>query len=365
MQAQIQIPKPANWQDFEILCMKLWDRMWDCKEIKRNGRLGQEQHGVDIFVLKNGDSLYTGIQCKLKDDLTHRKLTKKEIDAEVEKALFYKNELKQLIFVTTAHKDAEIEDYVRKKNLEHISRGLFEIYLYSWEDIVDLSIQLEDIKRYDMSITFQEGSSQIVIQPQYVKKVTKYVLPSNKMYQDYLLAEQKSQEIVGKLHPLYLKDVASCKEHTGKSWCRIPVCIKNIGTIDIDIVKIRIDCNEKNVYAVSNHIPAKHEEFMSSWDSKIPEIVTCANYDYGLLYQPPNGLIVSHDKQSFEFYIKPKENVEQFDISFEIIAKNGYHSTSSLAVKVMPEYHRKYNFVVVNSMDEIKEDKVEIFPYDE
>ena len=129
MQAQIQIQKPANWQDFEILCMRLWDRMWDCKEIKKNGRLGQEQHGVDIFVLKNGDSLYTGIQCKLKDDLTHSKLTKKEIDAEVAKALFYKNELKQLIFATTANKDAERLKIMLEKRIWSIYHEDFLRYI--------------------------------------------------------------------------------------------------------------------------------------------------------------------------------------------------------------------------------------------
>ncbi len=40
-------PPPANWQDFEDLCLKLWrPRLIDAK---KNGRSGQPQAGVDIF----------------------------------------------------------------------------------------------------------------------------------------------------------------------------------------------------------------------------------------------------------------------------------------------------------------------------
>lgn len=365
MQAPTQIQKPANWQDFETLCKDLWSRIWDCKEIKKNGHLGQDQHGVDIFILKNGDSFYTGIQCKLKDEHTHRKLTPKEIDAEVERAYYYKNELKQLIFATTANKDAKIEDYIRKKNLEHISRGLFEIYLYSWEDITDMLGQLGWITQQHISITFQDGSTQFSIKPQYIKRITKYVLPDNKMYQDYLRAEQKSQEIVDKLPPSYLSEAKSHKQHTRKSWCLIPVCIKNTGISDIELIKIKIDCKEENVEAVNSHIPTELDGFMSAWGAPKPEVQTCYNYAYGILYEPHNGLIVSQDQQSFEFYVVPRLDIYLFDILFETFAKNGCHSTSSLTIIVMPEYHREYNFIVVNSMDEIKDDKIEIYPFDE
>ena len=52
MQAPTQIQKPANWQDFETLCMKLWGRIWDCADtIKKNGRAGQKQYGVDIYII--------------------------------------------------------------------------------------------------------------------------------------------------------------------------------------------------------------------------------------------------------------------------------------------------------------------------
>ena len=43
------IRPPENWQDFETLCKKLFGEMWGCPNtIKKNGRSGQTQCGVDI-----------------------------------------------------------------------------------------------------------------------------------------------------------------------------------------------------------------------------------------------------------------------------------------------------------------------------
>ena len=40
--------RPANWQDFESLCLLLWRAEWKSEDIKKNGRNGQAQKGVDI-----------------------------------------------------------------------------------------------------------------------------------------------------------------------------------------------------------------------------------------------------------------------------------------------------------------------------
>ena len=76
MIASTQIRKPENWQDFEKLCKKLWGEIWNCPDtIKRNGRLGQSQKGVDIYGIPKGESQYSGIQCKGKDDYIISTLT--------------------------------------------------------------------------------------------------------------------------------------------------------------------------------------------------------------------------------------------------------------------------------------------------
>ena len=56
----------------------------------------------------------------------------------MKKALDFKPKLKKLYFTTTANKDAVIEEYIREKNIEFKEKNLFEVHLYSWEDIVDL-----------------------------------------------------------------------------------------------------------------------------------------------------------------------------------------------------------------------------------
>ena len=64
MEAKKHLRKPENWEDFENLCKKLWGEIWDCKEIKKNGRKGQTQDGVDVYGIPKGEVSYYGIQCK-------------------------------------------------------------------------------------------------------------------------------------------------------------------------------------------------------------------------------------------------------------------------------------------------------------
>lgn len=132
MIAPTQIRKPENWQDFEKLCKKLWGEVWECSDtIQRNGRIGQPQHGVDIYGIPKGECEYYGIQCKGKDDYAQSILTTEEIDNEIKKALLFKPALKRLIFATTANKDVKTEEYIRIKNIENKRNGLFEVYLSS------------------------------------------------------------------------------------------------------------------------------------------------------------------------------------------------------------------------------------------
>lgn len=132
------IRKPENWQDFENLCKKLWGEIWECSEIKKNGRSGQNQQGVDVYGIPRFDTEYYGIQCKGKDDYTKASLLPKEIDEEIEKARNFSPPLKKLYFATTANKDTKIEEYLRIKNLENIKANLFEVHMFCWEDIADL-----------------------------------------------------------------------------------------------------------------------------------------------------------------------------------------------------------------------------------
>ena len=95
--------KPENWQDFESLCLLLWREEWKSEDIKKNGRNGQAQKGVDICGHRDGENEYSGIQCKCKP--VNKALTADEIDDEIDNAKAFKPALKRLVFATTADKD--------------------------------------------------------------------------------------------------------------------------------------------------------------------------------------------------------------------------------------------------------------------
>ena len=95
MIAPTQLKKPSNWQDFETLCKLLWGEVWRCEDsIKRHGRQGQNQHGVDVYAYIEKYKGYCGIQCKGKDDYTDAQLIEDEIDREIEKAKTFEPKLK-------------------------------------------------------------------------------------------------------------------------------------------------------------------------------------------------------------------------------------------------------------------------------
>ncbi|MCB0541166.1 MAG: hypothetical protein KDE33_26905 [Bacteroidetes bacterium] len=180
-----QLRKPENWQDFESLCKILWGEIWNCPEIKKNGRTGQTQHGVDVYGTPDGKKDYYGIQCKGKDDYTNSQLSESEINEEIAKAKNFKPKLKKFYFATTANKDAKIEEYIRLKDEEFRKNGDFEIHLFSWEDIVDL---IDENRRthdwyvanigfkikHSVEITFDNGESHLEFAPKLLKNHVKY-----------------------------------------------------------------------------------------------------------------------------------------------------------------------------------------------
>ena len=174
------IRKPENWQDFESLCKKLWGEIWECAEIKKNGRSGQNQYGVDIYGIPKFDTEYYGIQCKGKDEYSNSNLTQKEIDEEIQKAKCFAPPLKKLYFATTANKDTKVEEYIRVKNLENRNNNLFEIHLFCWEDIADLIEEnkhtydwyIKNINhktRFSIDVSF-EDKSHLIFNPILIKR---------------------------------------------------------------------------------------------------------------------------------------------------------------------------------------------------
>lgn len=240
------IQKPENWQDFESLCKKLWGEIFEIpNKIKKNGRSGQIQHGVDVYGIPKGETGYVGIQCKGKDDYAQKKLTQKEVDKEIEKAKLFKPALETLIFATSANKDSTIEEYIRLKDIEND----FEILLYCWEDIADLIEENRNTyawyvndkmhkTKFNFQVLFNEFEESITLQPTLAKKITKYEYIEKTTEQiireSKLLLEElgkTSYDPIPSISPLspFFKS-----ETINKSWVEFDLILENSGNTVIE-----------------------------------------------------------------------------------------------------------------------------------
>ncbi|MFN4311815.1 MAG: PIN domain-containing protein [Ferrovibrio sp.] len=133
---QLQLPPPKNWQDFEEICRALAVRQY-AANAKKNGRLGQQQKGTDIYFWSEDapENVY-GIQCKQKSQ--GGKLTRAEIDEEIAKADLFEPPLKHWIIATTSSKDVDIEEHVRVLSLARKQEDRFTVEIWHWEDITGL-----------------------------------------------------------------------------------------------------------------------------------------------------------------------------------------------------------------------------------
>ena len=103
-----QILKPSDEQMFERCNEILWRCILKDETAKLSGRRGQNQHGVDLTGVRDGDpDRIVGVQCKLKGE--GKQLTEVEIRKEVAKALKFRPLLSEYIIVTTAPDDANLE----------------------------------------------------------------------------------------------------------------------------------------------------------------------------------------------------------------------------------------------------------------
>jgi hypothetical protein len=64
-------------------------------------------------------------------------LTTSEISDEIAKALTFEPPLKTFVIATSANKDAHVETFIRKEDLNSRQAGRFEIVYYTREDLVD------------------------------------------------------------------------------------------------------------------------------------------------------------------------------------------------------------------------------------
>jgi len=127
-----EIPKPKNEADFERMCKLVYGAVFHDPRPKINGRKGQSQWGVDIYVNDSADGVRIGIQCK-KYCLT--KLTFKNVNDEVEKADKAKLPIKLLLIATTSESDSKLLLEVMNVSDDRQSKGLFAVEVEFWDEI--------------------------------------------------------------------------------------------------------------------------------------------------------------------------------------------------------------------------------------
>lgn len=127
----MDLPRPKNWQDFEDIVRDALIQRWRSPGLQKNGRPGQNQHGVDIYG-QDDIGRPVAIQCKrFKGPLRH-----KTVETEVANAEKFESHISALYIATTAENDAKLQQAVRILSDKRVASGMFAVGLLFWDDII-------------------------------------------------------------------------------------------------------------------------------------------------------------------------------------------------------------------------------------
>lgn len=359
MKASKTLARPEYWQDFENLCKKLWGEIWKYPEIKKNGRSGQDQAGVDIYGIPQNETEYYGIQCKGKDEYTHKQLTEKEIDTEIEKAKNFKPKLKKLYFATTAVKDARIEEYVRLKNLEHSTLNLFEVHLFCWEDIVDLINENKQTYDYylgsinfktesSVEVTFQNGETVLTVNPKFIQKTTSF---SKNIIPPSILDIPRFNAV----NAILISNV-STKTKINHSFFMFDLRIKNTGSLPIENYKLHfeLDGNVVELKDTNEHTTGFVIPFVRHYT---PNTRLNEESLSGTVY-PKSPILVGDDSiVSEDIYIKAHHEETTIKIRWRLLSKH-YKTEGELLIHIIPNIELERKTIYVKDASQIQDDKI-------
>jgi len=120
---------------------------WNDPYAQRNGRTGQEQHGVDIFGRQDQGETWDGIQVKGKHGFFGQAISEQELRAEAQKAQMFVPRLKNFIMVTSARRDQVIQQIARRITEENLPLRLFSVSVLGWDDIEERLAEFPDVIR--------------------------------------------------------------------------------------------------------------------------------------------------------------------------------------------------------------------------
>lgn len=355
--------KPEHWQDFEDLCKKLWGEIWECPSIKKNGRVGQSQHGVDVYGVPKSEIDYCGIQCKGKDDYTNAQLTEDEIDREIQKALTFEPKLKRFIFATTANKDAKIETYVRKKDVESRTQGNFSIELYSWEDIVDLIEENKNtyewyvnghgfVEKKSLLVKINDVENDLVLTPRYAKKITKRIkrIPvKSPLFDGGQSAVAKLcgvNSVVGTLKPAKL--FWNSEKKVNHSLVSLSITFYNDGNETFDDYKLFVYLVDGNCNFVEDNVV--NEGILSGLNLMQGP---CFIENHTITYRGEDALVPG-DGRLIEAYIHLPQIETNFEIKYRFLSRT-FQCEGVIKVSSKPIFEESVKFVCVETEQECGE----------
>jgi hypothetical protein len=367
MEAPLTLRRPSNWQDFETLCKKLWGEIWNCPEIQKNGRLGQDQSGVDVFGIPFNDDSYFGIQCKGKNEYIHSQFSEQEILGEIEKAKEFAPPLKKFYLATTAVNDAKIQEFVRKINLEHRKKGFFEVHLFCWETIVDLIdenrqthdwyVKNQNYKtKKSVAITFQNGLTEISSTPKFKRTITHYkqkIVPAiDPLFANPLLGLINQQNRFAEF-----SFVSTAYATINLSYIPIEIVIHNTGDEPIEEYKVFLefegdiqdlsDTNERNNSLIN--LVSKYNPNTYLWKESMSGKII-----------PKKSILVGGDTlRSEDIFIKPFPKESEILIKWKLISKD-FKDNGELVIKVIPNIDIAYKTFLVEDPLKVRIDDGEI-----
>lgn len=353
--------KPENWQDFESLCLLLWREEWKSEDIKKNGRNGQAQKGVDICGHRDGENEYSGIQCKCKP--VNKALTTDEIDDEIDNAKAFKPALKRLVFATTADKDASIEEHVRIKDAENRQNGYFTIDIKSWQDIVDMLERNKSVLNtymdivaddYAVAITFDDGSEEMMIRPKwsrvyYMEPAPKEERPIEKApkpnvnmaFGGVVSQLQHIAELAERFNPPVMATVRFVKGtiKTNHTYCHLRFLVVNQGRTPIDDYKIIFHFDNQDVRFVYDNVEKKMTFPEISYN--VMRDTTLENGQGVTMYG--KSIIPGDDVVSDDFYVHLPYETDEVNIYWRLLSRH-FSEEGKLRLLVEKDYEDELEY---------------------
>lgn len=124
---------PEDDTEFERICVPLWRGILKDPNVKRVGRNGQAQHGVDLVGTRNGNpNTVVGIQCKWKG-LGKKLDPQKDVRNEIVKAKQFSPSLREYHIVTTADDSTDMDQLALTISQELANEGIrMTFHIWGW-----------------------------------------------------------------------------------------------------------------------------------------------------------------------------------------------------------------------------------------